>query len=602
VSFVVIPPPQRLTVVGVPGSGSGRVVSAPAGIDCTLAAGIASGSCQFDFPFGTSVQLTASQQAGSAIFGGWTGACLTSGSAPTCTLGMTEARTAGAGFTALARVRVLASAVGGVGVSSAPAGIACTLGDGSVSGSCEALFPVGTGVVLTAAEPGNARARAWTGCDETTRTTCTLALSGPDRSVSLAVDAPRTLSVSTFGGGSGVVTATGIQCGRPSALGTQCTSSFPVGATVVLTAAPQSASRFDRWVGGACDGSTAPTCAVTFGTPLVEAVTAVFEVTTVPVTLTLTGSGGGRVRANGAVVCELSAQLSTTQCIVAFPVGQSVIFTGEPLGNGQFLGFGEPCADLDVCTRVIGEGLSISANFTSAPLAVRVDVVPASGSSGRGSIFSSDQSIACEVDGANTSGICSITRARGETITVFASDFVTEGQIDLFLRWSSGPCAGSVEPQCTFVLGDQVETLRPQFGPGEYVFLYIDVFGDTASNLRVTPTISDFRPLSDCFTTRLNVEGEFCAWFVPRNTTLSLQAQASAGLFLELSDFPFCAWSGSGSTASCSWVVSQSVSGEIYAGLGELLLTARTPLPGWGHDLRRDERRGHALGVRAVSF
>ncbi|HEX5762693.1 MAG TPA: IPT/TIG domain-containing protein, partial [Solirubrobacterales bacterium] len=70
------------------GSGGGRIVSSPAGIDCT------SGNCTAKFPDGTKVTLTATPDAGSD-FVGWSGACSGTGA---CEITLTEARAVSASF------------------------------------------------------------------------------------------------------------------------------------------------------------------------------------------------------------------------------------------------------------------------------------------------------------------------------------------------------------------------------------------------------------------------------------------------------------------------------------------------------------------------
>jgi hypothetical protein len=65
VSLTVNPPGQRaLTVTGA-GDGSGTVTSDPAGISCTVTAGVAGGACAASFDEGTDVTLTATAAAGS---------------------------------------------------------------------------------------------------------------------------------------------------------------------------------------------------------------------------------------------------------------------------------------------------------------------------------------------------------------------------------------------------------------------------------------------------------------------------------------------------------------------------------------------------------
>ena len=87
-SFTAVAPVRYLLSVNVAGNGSVR--SQPAGIDCGSA-------CSAEFDSGASVLLTATPGNGQ-LFGGWSGAC--SGSAATCTVPMTQARSAGATFAA----------------------------------------------------------------------------------------------------------------------------------------------------------------------------------------------------------------------------------------------------------------------------------------------------------------------------------------------------------------------------------------------------------------------------------------------------------------------------------------------------------------------
>jgi hypothetical protein len=79
-----------VVTVGGTGVGTGTVVSTPAGINCQIANGSASGTCSFTFPAGTTVGLVPSWVALSGnVFSSWSGACtgstipcLVTGSAP----------------------------------------------------------------------------------------------------------------------------------------------------------------------------------------------------------------------------------------------------------------------------------------------------------------------------------------------------------------------------------------------------------------------------------------------------------------------------------------------------------------------------------------
>jgi hypothetical protein len=67
------------------GSGSGKVVSAPVGIDCTIASGVPNQFCGGIFSKGSEVTLTADPTGGST-FGGWTDGC--TGTQLTCVIGL----------------------------------------------------------------------------------------------------------------------------------------------------------------------------------------------------------------------------------------------------------------------------------------------------------------------------------------------------------------------------------------------------------------------------------------------------------------------------------------------------------------------------------
>jgi hypothetical protein len=80
-------PSYRLTLTKR-GTGAGVISSSPSGIDCGP-------TCVSTFSSGTVVTLTASASPAS-VFAGWSGAC--AGTAPTCTITMSQARTVSARF------------------------------------------------------------------------------------------------------------------------------------------------------------------------------------------------------------------------------------------------------------------------------------------------------------------------------------------------------------------------------------------------------------------------------------------------------------------------------------------------------------------------
>lgn len=221
-------------------SGNGRVVSAPAGIDCGA-------TCSTHFDPATSVTLSATPATGQ-VFGGWGGDC--AGTAASCTLTMEAARTVTASFNAPPPSSfTLGVNVSGNGtLRSQPAGIDC-------GSTCNAPFAANTSVVLSATPAAGQVLSGWGGACTGAGTSCTVTMSQA-RSVSVVfAPAPavqRTLSVTLAGGGAVRSQPVGIDCGST------CSAPFGDGTSVVLTATASAGQQFASW-SGACSGSTA-TC------------------------------------------------------------------------------------------------------------------------------------------------------------------------------------------------------------------------------------------------------------------------------------------------------------------------------------------------------
>jgi hypothetical protein len=123
----------------------------------------------------------------------------------------------------------------------------------SCGNKCAATYNAGTLVTLTAS-PGNAAFLGWTGACSGNDLTCTVPVNG-QTNVGAAFVPAYTLSVGQSGKGTVVSAEPGINCGRT------CSAKFAQGATVNLTATPETGFRFVNWT-GACSGS-APSCSVT---------------------------------------------------------------------------------------------------------------------------------------------------------------------------------------------------------------------------------------------------------------------------------------------------------------------------------------------------
>lgn len=177
------PIPQAQLAVVRSGSGSGMVSSDPAGIDCGAVC-----AAEFDLGPESEVTLTATPGPHSA-FAGWHG-CDSEPGPGECTVTIDGARSASAGFEAVAgppvppppapgqQILSVYSAVTGTAtgtVTSEPAGIEC-------GGTCVRAFGQGTTVTLVASPAPGSSFLDWGGCDVAVGERCTVTL-GTDRSV-----------------------------------------------------------------------------------------------------------------------------------------------------------------------------------------------------------------------------------------------------------------------------------------------------------------------------------------------------------------------------------------------------------------------------------
>lgn len=177
--------------------------------------------------------------------------------------------------------------------------------------------------------------------------------------VSVAVATKTTavrVSVIKSGSGSGVVTSS------PAAIncGVTCTSSFPAGQSLTLTAQPDPDSRFSGW-SGACAG-TGP-CTLTPSSD--TTVTALFTYAPTKYTLTVTNSGTGR----GVVKSAPEGIECGEKCTAAFALGTTVTLAATPESTSVFTGWGGACTGTGTCVVLMTQQRSVTATFT--PLSTR---------------------------------------------------------------------------------------------------------------------------------------------------------------------------------------------------------------------------------------
>lgn len=227
-------------------------------------------------------------------------------------------------------------------------------GSGSVSGNgiscgptCSVHLEEGTSVTLVATADSGSVFGGWSGACSGTGS-CTFTLGGPAM-VTATFTKQWTLSVTRTGGGAGVVSGTGIDCGAT------CSAVFDQGTEVSLAATPASGSIFTGW-SGACTGTGA--CAFTMTAD--QSVGAAFVPAAQLFTLTLAVSGSGTVASDPrGISCG-------KRCTASFTVGTLVTLTAKPARKHVFLGWSGACAasgTSPTCTIPMMKTESVGATF-----------------------------------------------------------------------------------------------------------------------------------------------------------------------------------------------------------------------------------------------
>jgi len=222
------------------GTGRGTVMSSPSGIICGA-------TCSGTYAIDSVVILTPTPAPGS-MFTGWSGdGCSGTGD---CTVTLAVAATVTASFELVPVVSPLSVVKAGTGtgtVTSSPAGVNCGT-------TCSADYTNGTVVTLTARPSTGSTFVRWSGGGCSGTGNCTVTLTGATTVTATFNLQTVTLTVNVGGPGNGVVSSTpaGIKCTD------RCSTTFPVGSVVTLTATPTKGS-FSGWSGGGCVGKSSCT-------------------------------------------------------------------------------------------------------------------------------------------------------------------------------------------------------------------------------------------------------------------------------------------------------------------------------------------------------
>ncbi len=322
------------------GTGTGKVTSTPAGIDCGA-------TCEAKFEEGEEVELSQSPASGSE-FSGWGGACTGTGS---CEVTMTEAKEVTATFKPIPRTLAVTEAGTGEGA------VKCKFNGTGSPGACTSPQPNGTTVELLAfAEAGSEFAgfSSGTGSASACATSpCSFTLQA-NSSITATFDLGPTpefeLEINLDGTGEGEV-----ECKVGAGPQEPCEAEYAEGTEVTLVPIAETGSEFVKWAGD-CTGSGA--CKVTMSAN--KSVTATFDEEEPPTPefkLAITKAGTG----SGTVTCDGGA------CAAKYPEGEEVTLAATAASGSTFSGFsGAGCSGTAPCVVTIEEeDVTVTATFTA---------------------------------------------------------------------------------------------------------------------------------------------------------------------------------------------------------------------------------------------
>jgi len=389
------------------GTGTGTVLSSPAGINCGA-------TCAFAFTEGAVVTLTASPASGTAPVV-WSG-CETITVEKKCKVTMSAAKTVKATFDLAQRELKVTKAGTGTGtVTSSPAGIEC-------GSKCSTTYTNGTVVTLSAVSGPNTLPVVWTGCGKViAENKCEAAMSA-NKAITATFKLNQVeLKVAKKGTGTGTVKSTpaGIECGA------KCAAKFDEGSTVTLTGTPGANTEAAVWSGCSSIGAENK-CLVTMSSA--KEVTATFSHPQFPLSVTKVGPGSGTVKSTLAgIECG-------NACTAGFDKESTVVLTSESGPNSE-AALWSGCDTIAIenkCEVKMSAARAVTATYKAkAGVPVYTVSVEKTGN-GSGTVSSSPAGIAC-------GSACSLEVVSKATLTLSA--VAAEGSV--FDHWAGGGCSGS---------------------------------------------------------------------------------------------------------------------------------------------------------------
>ena len=228
------------------------------------------GACPTSYPWGTTHTFAAAANPGS-FFAGWNGNLCSGTTSPCGPIAVTaNPTTVTAIFSAIPVTTSLTVNFSGTGAGS----VVCSTNGGTTFGACSASYPGGTMITLQATANTGSTFSGWSGGGCSGTGTCQITLNqNATVQAGFTLNASNlSLSVTPTGTGSGSITCS-VNGGATGA----CSTSYPVGTMLNLTASPNAGSTFSGWSGTGSASGCIGAGACSFVLNATTSVTAVFN-------------------------------------------------------------------------------------------------------------------------------------------------------------------------------------------------------------------------------------------------------------------------------------------------------------------------------------
>ncbi|HEC85628.1 MAG TPA: hypothetical protein ENI48_10375 [Thioploca sp.] len=339
------------------GGGHGSVnnklaASSDQGTQCTV-------NCTTIYYESERVALTATPEADSS-FVGWSGDCAGTGTSTTVT--MNSVKTCTASFELLPPATLTVTKTGdGTGTVKAdlPAQINC-------GESCSEEYAANTVVVLTAVADDDSTFTGWSGNCSSTESTITITMDVSKTCTAsfsrLAPPGSHHLTVTKTENGSVTSSPTGINCGAT------CTTHYPEGTVITLTASPDAGFTFTRWSGNCSSISNSVVVEMNATQICMAHFAQIPPAGNHNLTVIKTG--------NGTVVSAPSGINCGTICTAAYSEGTSVTLNATPDTFARFIGWDGNCTGTNsVATVAVNATKNCFAHFEWIPSSVQFSAV-----------------------------------------------------------------------------------------------------------------------------------------------------------------------------------------------------------------------------------